>query len=72
MIPIYLGKVKLEWIVGTQADIQACVEEHGKWVTFIRQEERVIADWTHSETDLFQEVQVLQRRNFAEQYSMGY
>ena len=54
-----LGEVELQRVVGAQADIQANLEEVGQRVPFIRQEQRIVAQRAHRNTDLLEIEKIL-------------
>ena len=63
--------MELERIIRTQADVQPHLEEVRKGVALVCQEEGVIAERTHSEPNLLQIEQVLERGDLAEEYAVG-
>jgi hypothetical protein len=46
--------VELKGIVGGEGDVQAPVEEDVEGVAFVGEEEGVVGEWTHSNTNLIQ------------------
>ena len=66
-----LGKMELQWVIRAQADIQADLEEVGKGVPLVRQEQCVVAQRAHREADLLQIEQILQRGNLPQEDPVG-
>lgn len=46
--------MKLQWVIGTQTDIQSDLEEVWKRVALICQEQRIITQGAHGQPNLFQ------------------
>jgi hypothetical protein len=44
--------VELQRIIGAQADLQPNVEKFWKWVPLVRQEQSIVAQGAHGDTDL--------------------
>ena len=59
-----LGKVELKWVVRAQANVEPCLDEIWKRIPFKREEKRIIAQRAHSDPDLLEVKQILQRGNF--------
>lgn len=59
----FLCKMELQWVIRAQADVQTRLEEVRERVPLIRQEQGVVAEWAHRDTNLLQVEQVLQRRD---------
>jgi hypothetical protein len=62
--------VELQRIVCAQADIEPRLEEIRERVPLVREEESVVAQRAHGDSDLLEIEQVLQRGDLAEQDSM--
>ena len=50
-----LSEVELQWVVCGEGDIQASAEVFGQRVTMVVQEQRVVAQGGHCDTDLWAE-----------------
>ena len=64
--------MELQRIVSTQTNVEASLEEIRKRIPLVSQEQRVVAQRTHRNTDLLEIKQILQRRDLTKQDSMGY
>jgi hypothetical protein len=51
--------MELQWVVCTQADIEARLEKVRQGISLIRKEECVVAQRAHGNADLFEVEQVL-------------
>ena len=58
-----LCKVELQRVVCAQAHVEPCFEKVRQRVSLEREEERVVAQRAHGDTDLFEVKKVLQRRD---------
>jgi len=67
---IHLGEMELKRIVGTQANIQSRLEEIRKGVSFICQEEGIVAQRAHRDSNLLQVEQILKSGYFTQQDSV--
>lgn len=67
----FFGEVKLQRIVRAQADIQTSLEKVRKRVPFVGQEERVIGQRAHCDTDLLEVEQILECGYLAEENAVG-
>jgi hypothetical protein len=62
--------MKLQWIIGTQTNVQSNFVEVRERIPFVSKEQRIVAQRTHGDTDLRQIEQVLQCRHLAKQNAM--
>ena len=63
----HLCKMELQRVVRTQANVQANTEELWERITFIREEERIVAKWAHSDANLLEVKEVLKCWNLTEE-----
>lgn len=59
--------MELQWIISTETDTQPAGEVLGQWITVVVQEQAVVTQRRHGNTDLCQVVQILQYRHLPQQ-----
>lgn len=62
--------MELKWIISAQTDVQPYLEELRQRIPLVREEQRVITQRTHSESDLLEIEQILQRRDLSQRDSV--
>jgi hypothetical protein len=60
-----LGEMELKRVISTQADVEARLEKVGERISFVSQEQGVVAQRAHRESNLFQIKEILQGGDFA-------
>ncbi|KAH9845790.1 hypothetical protein Tdes44962_MAKER01222, partial [Teratosphaeria destructans] len=66
-----LGESELQWIVGGQAHVQAAAEVLQERISFVGQEQCIIGQRTHRDTNLLQIEDILQQRHLAKQQTVA-
>lgn len=56
--------MELKRVVRAQANVEPSLEEIGKRIPLIREEQRIVAQRAHGDANLFEVKQILQRGNF--------
>lgn len=60
------GEGELERIIGRQGYVKAALEVRKEGIAFIREEESIVAEWGHGDSNLLEIENVLQERHLAE------
>lgn len=68
----YLREMELQWIVCAKTNIEPSLEEIWKGIPLIREEQSIIAQWTHCNSDLFEIEEILQCGDFTQKDPVGY
>ena len=60
------GEGELEGVIGRERYVEAALEVRKEGIAFVREEQSIVAEWGHGNTDLLEIEDVLQERHFAE------